>query len=384
MYIHKKIQEDINLINRLKYHYLYKITNIITGEYYIGIHSTDNLDDGYFGSGRLLKKLIEEFGKDQFKKEILKFCKNRLELLNYEEQYVNENTLNDKKCLNLICGGLGAYYYSTKGTTTVRNPKTGKCFNVKIGDPRLKSGELIYVTKGKVTVFDPITNKFISISTDDPRYISGELKMKLSKNFSGKGRTMIYNQTTNEYKCIYTKELKEYLKKGWIKQSKCKGRVSPTKGMVWVCKGDEMKIIKKEELQVYLNDGWINKRNVSPCKDKIGIIKDGVNKFVNEEELQVYLNDGWNLGMSSRNKGMITVYDPKTPESKCFSVSKDDPRFLSGELKLASFKKYDMGLGGSCKGLKYINKDGIIKRIKPEEIQYYLDNGWNLGMRKNN
>ena len=382
MYTHKKIQEDINSINRLKYHYLYKITNIITGEYYIGIHSTNDLDDGYFGSGRLLKNLIREFGKDQFKKEILKFCKDRLELLDCEEQYVNENTLNDKKCLNLICGGLGASYYSTKGTTTVRNPKTGKCFNVKIDDPRLKTGELIHSTKGKVTVFDSKSNKFISISTDDPRYISGELKMKLSKKFSGKGRTMIYNRTTNEYKCIYAKELNEYLKKGWIKQSKCKGRVSPTKGMVWVCKGDEMKIIKKEELQVYLNDGWVNKRNVSPCKNKIGIIKDGINKFVNEEELQVYLNDGWVEGMSTRNKGMVTVYDPLKPNEKCFSVTKDDPRFISGELKLAVFKKYNMGLGGSCKGLKYINKDGVIKRVKPEELQSYLNDGWSLGMKK--
>jgi hypothetical protein len=30
-----------------KYNYIYKTTNILTNEYYIGMHSTNNLNDGY-------------------------------------------------------------------------------------------------------------------------------------------------------------------------------------------------------------------------------------------------------------------------------------------------------------------------------------------------
>ena len=30
-----------------KYHYFYKIVNEITKEFYYGIHSTDNINDGY-------------------------------------------------------------------------------------------------------------------------------------------------------------------------------------------------------------------------------------------------------------------------------------------------------------------------------------------------
>lgn len=35
---------------RRKYHFIYKITRLDNNRYYIGMHSTDNLDDGYFGS----------------------------------------------------------------------------------------------------------------------------------------------------------------------------------------------------------------------------------------------------------------------------------------------------------------------------------------------
>lgn len=38
-----------NRSDRRKHHYIYKITRD-DGFYYIGMHSTDDLDDGYFGT----------------------------------------------------------------------------------------------------------------------------------------------------------------------------------------------------------------------------------------------------------------------------------------------------------------------------------------------
>ena len=71
------------------------------------MHSTDDLEDGYFGSGQLLWKSIKKHGKEKHTKEILEFLPSRKKLKDRERELVNEELLSDCLCMNLRVGGEG-------------------------------------------------------------------------------------------------------------------------------------------------------------------------------------------------------------------------------------------------------------------------------------
>jgi hypothetical protein len=81
-----------------RFHFIYKMTNIINKKYYIGAHSTYDLGDGYKGSGTILNNAYKKYGKKSFKRDILQFYKNRDELFKAEkidQAYSARNTLNE-------------------------------------------------------------------------------------------------------------------------------------------------------------------------------------------------------------------------------------------------------------------------------------------------
>lgn len=52
-------------------HIVYQTTNLVNGTIYVGAHSTDRLDDGYLGSGKLIKQAVKKYGSPSFRREIL-------------------------------------------------------------------------------------------------------------------------------------------------------------------------------------------------------------------------------------------------------------------------------------------------------------------------
>ncbi|WP_407307903.1 GIY-YIG nuclease family protein [Acinetobacter sp.] len=95
--------------DKRKYHYVYQI-NRIDGKFYIGLHSTDNLDDGYFGSGTYLTNSLRYHGKEKHTKIILAFFETRKEAKDYEKLLItDEMRFTNKMCMNIAPGGGGGF-----------------------------------------------------------------------------------------------------------------------------------------------------------------------------------------------------------------------------------------------------------------------------------
>ena len=91
------------------FYYIYKTTNLKNGKYYFGMHSTDNLNDGYLGSGKYLRRSIKKYGAENFSLEILEFLPNKEMLKNREKELITDEHVQNKKCMNLKIGGEGGW-----------------------------------------------------------------------------------------------------------------------------------------------------------------------------------------------------------------------------------------------------------------------------------
>lgn len=88
------------------YYIVYETINLINGKLYRGCHQTDNIDDGYIGSGVLFTKAVEKYGKDNFRRTILCYCNSREEMAIKEREYIDEKWINRHDTYNLQTGGL--------------------------------------------------------------------------------------------------------------------------------------------------------------------------------------------------------------------------------------------------------------------------------------
>ena len=93
----------------MKYHYVYIITNKVNHKFYIGKHSTNNLNDGYMGSGITIHNAIQKYGLENFNKRILCFCDSAQDALNVEKFLVTENLIKRDDCYNMKVGGSGGF-----------------------------------------------------------------------------------------------------------------------------------------------------------------------------------------------------------------------------------------------------------------------------------
>lgn len=109
------------------YNYVYLITNNINGKIYVGKHSTDNLNDCYMGSGKILKLAYNKYGVENFTKKILAFADTEEKLNWFERFYIKKYHCRDKSIgYNLTDGGDGVLGFSAWNKGVPMSEKTKK------------------------------------------------------------------------------------------------------------------------------------------------------------------------------------------------------------------------------------------------------------------
>ena len=194
----------MNIKQEFQYHYFYKITNLINNHFYYGVHNTNNLDDGYMGSGKRLWIAYNKYGIENFFKEILKYFDTKEEAFEYEAKIVNEDLVNNDNCYNLSLGGKGGFVIG------IQNFKISS-FKNKIVVKKKYESEYFLIDKDK---YDP---KLYDTNWTN-RHHSEESKQKIRDTLTPKNshNTHIWvNDNNGNVKYLDKRKLNEYLDNGW-------------------------------------------------------------------------------------------------------------------------------------------------------------------------
>ncbi len=105
--VHACLLYRTRLIHRGMHHYVYEVRNIINGHVYVGKHTTDDLNDGYMGSGTALSAAIVEFGLESFRKTVLSHHASEDDAFEEEALIVTMEFVERDDTYNLRTGGRG-------------------------------------------------------------------------------------------------------------------------------------------------------------------------------------------------------------------------------------------------------------------------------------
>ena len=243
--------------NKRKFHTVYQTTNLMNNKFYIGAHSTDNLNDDYCGSGTNINRAIEKYGREFFKKEVLYIFETPEEMFAKEKEIVTLDFLKRSDVYNIVGGGYGGYNKGSTGLKHLHHSETNErcAVHPNAVEKMLKEGWIIgrnmSSTTDTIWVYRGTEKKMISPNKLSA-YINEGWKKGLPRSPT-QGKVWIYQAEMDEYSLCEIGELTAKLSNGWIKK-----KWAPVKkGATWINNGTENLRISRENLEDYISKGWI-------------------------------------------------------------------------------------------------------------------------------
>lgn len=214
---------------------VYKITNLVNGKIYIGVHKTDDLNDDYMGSGKYLKHAQEKYGIENFVREYLQVFDNDEDMFEMESELVNEEFVARDDTYNLKVGGCGGWdFINAKGV----NPRYDSDF-------QRKCQELGQIALAKRRQEDLVFNEEFIRKSKEALYNARAVANLRYPN------GLFYGKTHSD-------ETKAKMRE---KAKLRTGEKNSSFGSMWITNGTESKKIKKDDL---IPNGWRKGRKMNP------------------------------------------------------------------------------------------------------------------------
>lgn len=156
-----------------KFHYVYRITNIIEHKFYYGVRSCngdpyDDLGTKYFSSAKFNKRIIKDqkLNPQNYKYKIISFYDTRSDALGKEiSLHKKFNVKDHEKFYN--GSNQTSSNFDTSGHITVKDID-GNTFNIKLED--YMNSDLTPINRNKSPILLP-SGQIISVDKSDPRFL---------------------------------------------------------------------------------------------------------------------------------------------------------------------------------------------------------------------
>lgn len=186
------------------------------------MHSTNDLNDGYIGSGKRLWVSIKKHGELTHFRQILEFWPDRESLKKRERELVNEDLLSDPMCMNIALGG-GSWDHCNRNSDLQR-------------EKNLKSQR----ARKHLRENDPEWN----------RCISGKISESLKQAYR-EGRKKVTIQSFEGK--THTEETKQKMR---LKARNRTGDKNSSYGSKWMSRDGVSRKINSGEISSFLKEGW--------------------------------------------------------------------------------------------------------------------------------
>lgn len=317
------------------YGYVYETVCILSGRKYIGQHKSDVFDPSYIGSGVLLRKAINKYGKDNFTTVLLESANSRNELNNLEKHYIHINNADKSSDFYNIAPGAGGYnhfenmsidrkmeviqkisdsvklYYRTASKAELDR----RAQNISLANQNLTKEQKKHKSR-KLSL--STVNQWNSF-TDNQKVIREERIRATINSFTDDHKQKITNKKVMSWKTTY-QQLSDKVKDSW-----CEKRAEAQRGTISIIKDGKFKHVKLQDVAQYEAEGWVKG---SIATNTIWVNDGTVQKRISPNDLEQYLNNGFVVGQKT---GFKWVYN----ENECLRLPQEQlTKYLDSGYKL--------------------------------------------------